>query len=147
MRPVDASLNSKLQVYYSTTVDNRLMCFSIGYIIGSFIRLLQASSSRTRVFLRCHWSKPFVELCFLTPHWTLTFDRAHEGRPLRQRKKNSSRSEYQSERCEGVRKRKRKTRSGRSARQTASKLSNLSDSSSRADRMTHSAFKSLTRRF
>lgn len=84
-----------------------------------------------------------MSLTFPTSHWTRVFDRAQEGRPLRlkKKKKNSSRSEYQSERSSGDRKRKRKPRSGRTERQTASKLSLLPDLISRAAGMAQSAVK------
>lgn len=107
------------------------------------------SSFGTRVSLCCHWTRHFVSLCFLTPHWMPGFDREKEVRPPAPGKKIPSRSEYQSERSSRDRKRKRKTQTRRTERrakrQTTSKLSIVS--SRCAAKMTQSAFKSLTQRF
>lgn len=47
------------------------------------------SSFRTRVSLCCHWTRHFVSLSFLTPHWMPGFDREKEVRPPAPGKKKS----------------------------------------------------------
>lgn len=84
----------------------------------------------------CRWLSPLlIGRAFLTGR------RRAAPCAWKKKKKNSSRSEYQSERSSGDRKRKRKPRSGRTERQTASKLSLLPDLISRAAGMAQSAVK------
>lgn len=63
---------------------DKLTYFSIGYIMESVhycCNTDNGSSFRTRVSLCCYWTRHFVSLSFLTPHWMPGFDREQEGRP------------------------------------------------------------------